>query len=102
MRNWAMPEALRRGYGVCVVAGGWEWGTGLPAKGVTQQSNRDDKNQRHRRTRGIVPGGHEVDMPAKWGWCCDERHGEEVEVAVAMATAEEDAAVARTVAAGWD
>jgi hypothetical protein len=66
MRNWAMPEALRRGYGVSVVVGGWEWGTGLPAKGVTQQSNsRDNKNQRHRRTGGVVAGGREVDTPAK-------------------------------------
>ncbi len=43
-----------------------------------------------------------MDTPANERRCSGERHGEEEEVADAMATTEEDAAVARTVAAGWD
>jgi hypothetical protein len=41
-------------------------------------------------------------MPAKERWCHDERHEEEMEVANAMATIEEDAMGIRTVAAGWE
>jgi hypothetical protein len=43
-----------------------------------------------------------VDTPANERWCRGERHGEEEKVADAMATMEEDAAVAGVVAAGWD
>ena len=43
-----------------------------------------------------------MDTPANERWCRGERRGEEEKVADAMATTEEDAAVAGTVAAGWD
>ncbi len=43
-----------------------------------------------------------MDTPANERRCRGERHGEEEEVADAMATTEEDAAVAGTVEAGWD
>ncbi len=75
---------------------------GRPAKGETQQSNRDHESQRRRRTGGVIAGGREVDTPANKRRCHGERHGEEEKVADAMATTEEDAAVAGLVAAGWD
>jgi hypothetical protein len=43
-----------------------------------------------------------VDTPANERRCHGERHGEEEEVADAMATTEEDAAVAGMVVTGWD
>jgi hypothetical protein len=45
---------------------------------------------------------HEVDTPANKRRCRNERHGEEEEVADAMAMTEEDAAGIETVAAGWE
>ncbi len=82
----------------------WGMGAGMgrPAKGGTQKSNRDHESQRRWRTGGVVAGGREVDTPANERRCRSERHGEEEEVADAMATTEEDAAVAGTVAAGSD
>ncbi len=75
---------------------------GRPTKGGTQQSNRDHESQRRRRTGGVIAGGCEVETSANERWCHGERHGEEEKIADAMATTEEDAAVAGTVAAGWD
>ncbi len=43
-----------------------------------------------------------MDTPANERWCHDERHDEEMEVADAMATTEEDAVGVGTVAAGWE
>ncbi len=62
------------------------------AMGGTQQSNRDYKSERCRRTGGVVTGGHEVDTPANEKQCHNKRHGEEEEVADAMVTMKEDAA----------
>jgi hypothetical protein len=73
-----------------------------PVKGEIQQSNRDHESQRRRRTGGVIAGGREVDTPANERQCRSKRHGEEEKVAEAMATVEEDAAVAGMVAAGWD
>ena len=64
---------------------------GRPVKGGTQQSNRDNKGQRRRRTGGVVAGRRQMDTPANERRCRNERHGEEEEVADAMATTEEDA-----------
>jgi hypothetical protein len=75
---------------------------GHPAKGGTKKSNRDHESQRRQRTGGVVAGGCEVDTPANKRQCRGLRHGEEEEVADAMATTEKDAVVARTVAAEWD
>ncbi len=41
-------------------------------------------------------------MPANKRWCHDKRHEEEMKVAEAMATTEEDAAGIGTVAARWE
>jgi hypothetical protein len=43
-----------------------------------------------------------VDTPAHERWCCNERHGEEEEVADAMGAIKEDAAGIVTVAAEWE
>jgi hypothetical protein len=43
-----------------------------------------------------------VDTPANKRWCHKERHGEEEEVADAMAMTEDDAAGIGSVAAGWE
>ncbi len=43
-----------------------------------------------------------MDTPANERRCRDERHEEEMEVADAIATTEEDAAGVGTVAAGWE
>jgi hypothetical protein len=72
------------------------------AMGGTQQSNRDNESERRRRMGGIVAGGCEVDTPANKRQCLNKRHGEEVEVADAMAMTEEDAAGVGTVRAGWE
>jgi hypothetical protein len=50
----------------------------------------------------LVASGHEVNTPAKEKQCRNKRHGEEEEVADAMAMAEEDAAGIGRVAAGLD
>jgi hypothetical protein len=50
---------------------------------------------------GVVASGREVDMPANKRRCHNKRHGEEKEVADAMATMEEDAVGIGMVAAGW-
>ncbi len=41
-------------------------------------------------------------MPPNKRWCHDERHEEEMEVAAAMATMEEDEAGIGMVATGWE
>jgi hypothetical protein len=71
------------------------------AKGETQQSNRDNKSQRHWRMGGIVTNGREVDTPANKRQCHNKRHGEEEEGADAMATMKEDAAGIVTVVVVW-
>jgi hypothetical protein len=41
-------------------------------------------------------------MPTNKRWCHGERHEEEMEVIIAMATMEEDAVGVRTATAGWE
>jgi hypothetical protein len=49
---------------------------------------------------GIVTSGREVDTPANKRRCCNKKHGEEEDIADAMAMTEEDAAGIGTMAAG--
>ncbi len=72
------------------------------AMGGTQQSIRDNTIERRQRMIGVVAGKHEVDMSENERRCRNERHGEEEEVADAMAMTEEDVAGIGTVAAGWE
>jgi hypothetical protein len=60
---------------------------------VTQQPARE---------QGGATRGCGLDMPANKRRCRGERHEEEMEVANAMATMEEDAVGVRTVAAWWE
>ncbi len=53
-------------------------------------------------TGGIVTSRREVDTPANKRRCRNKQHGEEEEVADAMATTKEDAAGIGTVLAGWE
>ncbi len=60
---------------------------------MTQQPAREQ--------RGVTGGGG-VDLPANKRWCHNKRHEEEMEVADAMATMEEDALGIGMVAARWE
>jgi hypothetical protein len=60
---------------------------------VTQQPARE---------QGGAARGGGVDMPANERRCHNKRHEEEMEVADAMATTEEDAAGIGMVVAGWE
>ncbi len=59
------------------------------------------KQQPAREQGGATRSGG-LDMPANKRWCRGKRHEEEMEVANAMATMEEDAVGIRTLVAGWE
>jgi hypothetical protein len=60
---------------------------------VTQQPARE---------QGVLTRGGGIDTPANKRRCRNERHEEEMEVADAMATMEEDAAGVGAVVPGWE
>jgi hypothetical protein len=98
-----MPNSpTRRGGCHCGPRGSCRGRCAASATGGTQQSNRDDKSQRHQKTGGVVASRHEVGTPANERQCHNKRCGEEEEVADAMTMMKDNAAGVGTGAAGWE